>query len=734
MIDTPHEEDSTSIGNMPEWRPEAEIIKDLEKLSSSSGFMYALAYLIFRDNSITYESELTHKDLESTKSRDRTIRSEISLLLGLMVKQPLVFDVPSYENVQVIVYNIEKLLEELHLSINSFMFRELGKLDMSNSLASEATLSHALAFREPIFYAGEAVYHFQYRDLAAKKYAYDEDWLLKNAGFTFKDVKDFIQAIDQIRISKFHHSFKQTTEQDRVETLLAAFKFNIAEVSKYSGLSEAVVQSIVARFSLANVPCNKNFNEVADFNETDAFPLIPVSDGEFILFHSLTLAQSAYESPFFWLNGDPSYVDQAKKNRGKFAEDFSADRLKSVFGSDKVFTNIEIWGPTGKTVAEIDVLVVFADRAIILQAKSKKLTLNARKGKGDAIHSDFKMAVQDAYDQGFKCAELLADKSNVLKDSAGKILNIKRNLAETFIFCVVSEYYPALAHQADRFLQIREHDTIRPPYVMDIFFLDVLCEMLDTPLHFFNFIHRRVGYHKRLQIENEMTTLSVHLKHNLWIDGRNDWAYFDDDFSVYLDVAMLSRREGLPGKRIPDGILTRHGTTTFGKIIELLSRFEADRALELGYYLLELNERSVKDFSAMCDHILSKTRDDGQTSDFAIGHDQGGVTVHARWTWNDEALQKLYALASTRKYTCKADRWFALALTPNGNLIHTAMGFNSKWEYSEEMEKISKMLPNNRVEIKKALEQLKPKSNSKIGRNDPCPCNSGLKYKKCCLR
>ena len=26
------------------------------------------------------------------------------------------------------------------------------------------------------------------------------------------------------------------------------------------------------------------------------------------------------------------------------------------------------------------------------------------------------------------------------------------------------------------------------------------------------------------------------------------------------------------------------------------------------------------------------------------------------------------------------------------------------------------------------------KYNKKIGRNDPCPCGSGLKYKKCCLK
>lgn len=29
--------------------------------------------------------------------------------------------------------------------------------------------------------------------------------------------------------------------------------------------------------------------------------------------------------------------------------------------------------------------------------------------------------------------------------------------------------------------------------------------------------------------------------------------------------------------------------------------------------------------------------------------------------------------------------------------------------------------------------QLVKREKSKIGRNDPCPCGSGRKYKKCCL-
>jgi uncharacterized protein YecA (UPF0149 family) len=29
-------------------------------------------------------------------------------------------------------------------------------------------------------------------------------------------------------------------------------------------------------------------------------------------------------------------------------------------------------------------------------------------------------------------------------------------------------------------------------------------------------------------------------------------------------------------------------------------------------------------------------------------------------------------------------------------------------------------------------EEAQPVASSKIGRNDPCPCGSGKKYKKCC--
>jgi uncharacterized protein YchJ len=45
-------------------------------------------------------------------------------------------------------------------------------------------------------------------------------------------------------------------------------------------------------------------------------------------------------------------------------------------------------------------------------------------------------------------------------------------------------------------------------------------------------------------------------------------------------------------------------------------------------------------------------------------------------------------------------------------------------ELFQEEKEYLKPLPSGPLNI--------PKSNKKVGRNEPCPCGSGKKYKKCC--
>ncbi len=56
---------------------------------------------------------------------------------------------------------------------------------------------------------------------------------------------------------------------------------------------------------------------------------------------------------------DKAYIDKAMNNRGVFLEQYSASRLRSVFGNARVYENVNILRADQTIVGEIDVLVIF---------------------------------------------------------------------------------------------------------------------------------------------------------------------------------------------------------------------------------------------------------------------------------------------------------------------------------------------------------------------------------------
>src|SRR6266508_1907433 len=95
-------------------RKEEEVFADLAELCTSDGYVHAIAYLSFRDNFVPYSSELTTKDLEPLFSPKRLIRTEIATLIGLLVRQPISYVLPSPGTLQHYIERTEALLEELH--------------------------------------------------------------------------------------------------------------------------------------------------------------------------------------------------------------------------------------------------------------------------------------------------------------------------------------------------------------------------------------------------------------------------------------------------------------------------------------------------------------------------------------------------------------------------------------------------------------------------------------------
>lgn len=709
-------------------RSESEIFDDLAALCRSRGYIHAVAAICARENIFVFEGRARTEDMVTMFSNSSLIRTEIMTLIGLMMRCRIDFTTPPQETVTYYVQRSYELLKELHNIMKEVIFQEIfprgeNVEDRENTMLPESNpFATGKFLREPIYYGGESAYSFQYRDLAPKKYAADTSWLLRNRNVDMKCIQDMSYCISRLvneKIMKIRSGQAGYIEEEK--GILSAFTVSYDEIMNCVRCASASMWNIVEAFTLPEDSRNAEFNSLHDFNAAYAYPFIRKSSDEFVVLQQhYGLAEAAYETPFYWMCADKEYKAIADRNRGEFTESFAAERLRCVFGSSRVYRNVEFIGSKHKILGEIDVLVVFGNCAIILQAKSKKLTISSRKGHDGQLKKDFKAAIQDAIDQAFKCVELLESSTVNLRCANGDRVSLPYQLRTIFPVAVISEHYPALAFQTQQFLKFQKTDKVIAPLVLDIFALDAITEMLGSPIRLLSYFNLRAHFSDKLVGNHELTLLSYHLKGNLWIEDDIGLACIGDDMSSDLDIAMAARRDDLLGSTIPEGILTRLNGTSFARIMEAIENDPRPFAVDIGLFLSTLEEKAALTISRHVDRILGCVAADGELHDVTLYYREPatGLTIHSSWAGRSKAEIRLKRHCTMRKYTYKADVWYGLALNPDGS-IYFGIEERYPWKFEAGMESMTPRQSNI--------------GRKKIGRNDLCPCGSGKKYKKCCI-
>ena len=152
-------------------RSEQEIFNDLVTLCSSKGFIHAIAGICFIDNVIKFNNELKAEDMAQMFSRSCLLRTETTTLIGLMMRVPIDFTLPSPQTLNSYIEYSKLLLNELHqVMIHDCMEITSERISTNSEINP---LMSGTCFREMIFYSGESAYSFQYRDLALRKYSAD---------------------------------------------------------------------------------------------------------------------------------------------------------------------------------------------------------------------------------------------------------------------------------------------------------------------------------------------------------------------------------------------------------------------------------------------------------------------------------------------------------------------------------------------------------------------------------
>lgn len=713
-------------------RSEQTIFDELAGICASPGYAHAVAYLCSRDNMIQYAGKMKVEDMRHLFSKSRLIRTETSTLIGLMLKREIDYAIQAPQILEKYIASTESLLEEIHHSMHAPFWKDIDPARIAEKDFNPFT--NGAALREPIFYGGESAYSFQYREFSPEKYANDDPWLAANRGFSIHDARNVVFAVSRLQDEKainVHRAMRGTPPE--TWTFLPGNTFSVQEVADYGHVDPGIVDKVLSAFAVPPGARNEQFKALHDFNIANASPLIRTPDGSYLLFHIYSLVEALYEAPFYWMGADTTYVSTAMQNRGIFTEQFAVERLRQVFGTENVFANIDIYESKDTKLAEIDVLVLFGNRALVLQAKSKRLTLEARRGNDLQIKDDFKKSIQDSSDQAYRCAKLLEVGQYSFKDAAGNAVKLPSSPRRIYVICLISDHYPALSFQVRQFLKFAATDTISPPFVMDVFALDAMTEMLSSPLQFLSYVDRRTGYTDKLMASHELTILSYHLKQNLWLDEEHDLVMLDDDISADLDLAMLVRREGIPGKATPDGILTRFTATALGRMVKAIEARPDPALIDLGFMLLTMSEDTVIDVSAGIDQLAQRGVADGKSHDLTVGLGRGGtgLTIHCTDEPIDVAGLALQRHCHARKYTEHAQTWFGVCMRPGDKALRFGLNLDFPWEQNDTMDALTKGMGKPRQLT--AILREAAKVHTKVGRNDTCPCGSGKKYKKCCL-
>lgn len=591
-----------------------------------------------------------------------------------------------------------------------------------------------------MFYSGESAHEFQYIEFSQQKYIYDSEWFLANKGYSVEHAVQILRAFSALHNKKVIDNYNEQAYKSPEDiTFLPGYIYSAEEIQIACGLSKDLVLAFLESFSKPSEINNSNFNSLDDFNYLNAYPLIKITDEKYLCFQSFLLAQAFYETPFFWMNDDKPYRNSLAKHRGRFTEAFMKSSLDSVFGKERVFENVLIREKNkNEIVGEIDVLVIFGDRAVVVQAKSKRLTLEARKGNELALSRDFNLAVQESYDQGLGCSRFLLDTNFQLFNSAGKIIPVPQQITEIYIACIVSDFYPGLNAQSRSFLKYEASEKICPPLVTDVFFIDVLCEFLNSPLLLLSYLSRRLRYTEKVSSTNEHTVLGYHLSSNLWLEDENTFIHLDDSIATDLDIGFLSRRAGLPGEKTPPGLLTNvaNPKIALGKIIQQIEHEAIPKIIDFGFFLLTLNGETIQALNKHIKRICTQTARDKVVHDITMKVGDCGITIHSNDAGFKEAIETLRVHCERRKYSFKVNKFYGLLLSSGNDFtIRTAIFIDGENQPSSQMDAILDSLQKIPEAIGGEIHDYSglPKKR-KVGRNDPCPCGSNVKAKKCCFK
>ena len=642
--------DENNEVEQPEPRSTSELFEDMRTLAQSDGALHEISSLIYRDHFVTVDlgDGRVIDDPAYRWSTSKLSKNEMLLLLGLMVQSPA-------ER----TYTVETAREGFAASVDA-LFREFhdrvladaaSTFDPETRIFVDREASIGLLGREAIYYGAEGFYLHQFLNFSRQRYREDATWLLENVGISIRpmiDIARFILDCVNAQMTVVGHLRQhghQLSNRDLTDSLLIAKE----DVRKKFG---AKSDTFFAKFVSHIKGTNKGFVDPFAINEVAFAPLVDLGNCLYVPIQ-YRLCESIYESPFFWMMADSEYKDTHAEHRGAFLETTTARILCSVFGPQNVYENVVV-ATARDSNREIDVLVVYGEFAIVVQAKSKRVTLKARAGETGALKTDFKGAIQDPYRQALECIELIkAGAKCIAKD--GKELELHA-LPRFFPMVALSDSFPASTMLSHTLLERGDKNA---PVIWDIGVLDCIARLLPTPIDMLSYLKCRSDAFDNIHSDSEYNYLGYHLRSKLVRPPDSDILLLERDLATVVDDFMIAADLGIEASR-PVGILERLEIPVVSELLRELKHADP-RVASVVVDLYDFSSDALRDIGATILDLREEVAATGKAiKSFSILTEGGGLTYAVTLRRDSKAAWAAQAIGAKHKYDRKRDRWYVI--------------------------------------------------------------------------
>jgi hypothetical protein len=310
------------------------------------------------------------------------------------------------------------------------------------------------------------------------------------------------------------------------------------------------------------------------------------------------------------------------------------------------------------------------------------------------------------------------------------VLKNKEDIADFWMINVSAENLGHLAAQLNSLRALNLMQASEWPWSVFVNDLRVISELIEFPSEFFHYLQKRIRLNEFPQFSpsDELEIFMFYLHKGLHF-AEEELAKLDSFLSTGFTEDLnryYNYRLGIGAQASKPSLNISEPFKLFVMAIEGTGKTDRTRLVNT---LLNFNKLGQDETIEQLVEFTERCRKGGEFDDFSVRNMQANaaMTFFFYPRYDAERLENMRRYSQLLKYHYKLDEYtlFTIDVRNQGWAGLDFEIFRYKWSYHRSMEEMVKSLRMRRV-------HRELQSHGKIGRNVPCPCGSGKKYKKCC--